>query len=205
MEINTKTEMDHPLQPQLLSTTSINARLKTEHVKLESSDESWIGKYERYVLNFVGSKVTPRQLLGLLQVLKAITVVFLVLTLAANLMYMVFMEILASKQVRVIAGGHRDFMIRFYGLIFSIMAVCIEMDYCAKATTAFYGFKGFLYRGVLLYFIATITSPDPSHYKQIQMQFGDDDALDYDDYISNIDQEIPGSAVAFQMTVSFIL
>jgi hypothetical protein len=72
------------------------------------------------------------------------------------------------------------------------------MDYL-KYTKAFYGFKGFLYRGLLVFFIAIITSPDPTHYALVQSQ-GDDDA-----YMTNTSTEIPGSAVAFQMTASYVL
>jgi hypothetical protein len=204
MEINTANDMEYALHGSSAgprTTTSLNERFDTEHVK-QGSDDSWIGQAEQRIIDFVGNKVTPRQLLSALQILKAVTTCFLFMTLAANIMYIIFVEVVASKQVKQLAGGHRDLLIRLYGLALNAMAILIELDYSkytSKYTKAFYGFKGFLYRGLLIFFIAIITSPDPTHYALVQAQ-GDDDA-----YMANASTEIPGSAVAFQMTASYVL
>jgi hypothetical protein len=200
MEINTTHDMIYPLHGSAhgpRTTTSLNERFDTQHVK-QGSDDSWVGQAEHRIIDFVGNKVTPRQLLSALQILKAVTTCFLFMTLAANIMYIIFVEVVASKQVKQLAGGHRDLLIRLYGFALNAMAILIEMDYL-KYTKAFYGFKGFLYRGLLVFFIAIITSPDPTHYALVQSQ-GDDDA-----YMTNTSTEIPGSAVAFQMTASYVL
>lgn len=204
MEINTTNDMEYALhglsagpRTSTTTTTSLNERFDTEQLK-KGSDDSWLGQAEQRIIDFVGSKVTPRQLLGALQVLKAVATCFLFMTLAANIMYIIFVEVVASKNVKKLAGGHRDFLIRLYGLALNGMALCVEMDFL-EYTKAFFGFKGFLYRGLLILFIAVITSPDPTHYALVQAQ-GDDDT-----YVTSASNDIPGSAVAFQMTASFVL
>ena len=94
--------------------------------------------------------MTPRHLLVVLRILKAVTFCFLVLTLVADLMYIFFLEIAASSDVKALAGGNRDLVIRIYGLFLAGIAVCIELDY-ALVVKSFYGFKGFIARGLLLF------------------------------------------------------
>jgi len=108
---------------------SLNDRLDTNYVDLGGAEESSYGaRYTKTVTGFVGEFVTPRQLLVLIRVLKAVTFVFLILTLAANMMYIIFLEVLASKDVRDIVGGRRDMIIRVYGLFLSIAAIAVEVD-----------------------------------------------------------------------------
>ena len=185
------------------STTSLNERLHTEYVQ-GSNDDSFIGRWRENVIDLVGGIFTPRQLLGVLQVLKAITICFLGFCVLSNLMYMIFLEIIANNQVRTIAGGLRDFAIRLYALALTTMAIFIELNN-EKAVKSFYGFKGFIPRGILLMFIAIVTSPDATHYSYIQANKADDDAF-YDDYVSkSADNNLSGSAVAFQMITSCIM
>ena len=192
--------MDDPSTPR--TTKSLNDRLHTEHVSGKNDDSSFIGRATKNITGFVGEIFSPRQLLGVLQVLKAVTICFLGFGVLANLMYMVFLEMFANSQVKTIAGGTRDLMVRIYALALSVMAILIELNH-AKAVKAFYGFKGFVPRGVLLFFIALITSPDATHYSYVER--GDDDAQ-HDDYVSNnSNHSFNGSAVAFQMTASCIL
>lgn len=110
-------------------------------------------------------------------------------------MYIVFLEILADDEVKDLAGGRRDMIIRVYGLFLAGVAICIELDYAA-VVKSFYGFKGFIPRSLLLFFISSITGAHPLHSGA---QAGDDDIAAY------IAAEIPGSAVVFQMVTSFIL
>ena len=66
---------------------------------------------------------------------------------------------------------------------------------------------------VLLFFIATITSPNPLHaeyaFNRNKNEDTDDNFDDYYDGDDQVDQqvsaEIPGSTVRFQMVISFLL
>ena len=111
-------------------TTSFNEKLDTNYVDLGGAEkDSYGARYTKAVTGFVGDYVTPRQLMSGIRILKAVTFVFLVLTLVANIMYTTFLEVLASKDVRNIVGGRRDMIIRVYGLFISIVTVAIEADY----------------------------------------------------------------------------
>eukprot|EP00980_Cylindrotheca_fusiformis_P011250 scaffold2585_cov135-Cylindrotheca_fusiformis.AAC.2 len=205
MEINTKNDVEYALHESenskratsTTTTTSLNDKFDTQHVR-QSSDGSIVGQAEQRIIDFVGSKVTPRQLLCVLQVLKGITTCFLLMTMAANIMYIVFVEVVASQEVKELAGGHRDLLIRIFGIALNTVAILIELDY-SQYIKEFCGLKGFICRGFMISFIAIVTSPDPTHYALVQAH-GDDDV-----YMSNASNEIPGSAVAFQMTASFVL
>lgn len=109
-------------------TTSLNDRLNTNYVNVAADDTSIDATVTRTITSFVGNFITPRLLLVLLRILKAITFCFLILTLAANLMYIVFLEVAAVKQVKELAGGRRDLIIRIYGLGLIGVALCIELD-----------------------------------------------------------------------------
>jgi hypothetical protein len=117
-----------PTTPGGSRATSLNDRLDTNYVDLGTEENTWAAKYTKFVTGFVGDYVTPRQLLVLIRVLKAVTFVFLILTLAANVMYIIFLELLATNQVRDIVGGRRDMIIRVYGLFLSAVAIAVEVD-----------------------------------------------------------------------------
>ncbi|KAG7346882.1 hypothetical protein IV203_005951 [Nitzschia inconspicua] len=148
-----------------LGTTSLNDKLDINYVDLGKCDDSWSARYTKFVTGFVGDYVTPRQLLVVLRVLKAVTFSFLILTLCADLMYIVFLEVLATKEVKDIVGGRRDMIIRVYGLILTVAAIAIEVD-ASFIVKAFYGFKGYLARGFLLFFISAITGAHPLQMDQ---------------------------------------
>jgi hypothetical protein len=200
-------ERQQPLNPNGsvgTRTTSLNDRLNTDYVNVAGDDSSINAQVTRTICGFVGTFATPRELLVILRILKAITFCFLILTVAANLMYIIFLELLATKEVKVIAGGSRDLIIRIYGLFLSVIAICIELDY-VDVVKSFYGFKGFIPRALLLFFISAITGAHPLHGAEAAR--GDDDAV-YDDVVDDdiyTTSDIPGSAVVFQMVTSFIL
>lgn len=182
-------------------TTSLNDRLDTNYVDLGGAEgNSYGAQYTKTVTDFVGEFVTPRQLLVLIRVLKAVTFVFLILTLAANMMYIIFLEVLATSEVRNIVGGRRDMIIRVYGLFLSGVALAIEVD-VAWVVKSFYGFKGFLARSFLLFFISAITGANPLYQMLNQNVYYDDDAM------ANITSvpDLPMSVVVFQRVTSFFL
>lgn len=213
-----------PIQP-----TSLNDRLNTSYIDVPVDDTSWHAALTRGIVEFVGTMVTPKQMLGVLRVLKAITLSFLVLTIAADLMYMSLLEVFASESLRAQVGGKRDTIIRFYGLVLSAIAIGIEFD-VSKITKNFSGLKGFIPRGFLLFFIATLTRAHPivnnfaggsksssssssSNYANANDDaYADDangdDVAATDDYTYHMQQEaadIPYSSIVFQQVASSIL
>jgi hypothetical protein len=190
-------------------TTSLNDRLNTNFVNVGNDDSSVDATVTRTITGCIGNFITPRKLLIVLRILKAITFCFLILNLAADMMYIVFLEITAEKEVSDLAGGRRDLIIRIYGIFLAVVAICIELDYAA-VVKSFYGFKGFVPRGLLYFFISAITGARPLHIQRVNQAYddayqgGDDDAAYAgDDMYTAI--EIPQSAVVFQMVTSFIL
>jgi hypothetical protein len=148
-----------------VGTASLNEKLDTNYVDLGKSESSWSAQYTKFVAGFVGEFVTPRQLLVVLRVLKALTFCFLILTLLADMMYIVFLEVLATREVKDIVGGRRDMIIRVYGLFLTVAAIAIEVD-ASWIVKSFYGFKGYLARGFLLFFISAITGAHPLQIDQ---------------------------------------
>mmetsp|Transcript_40185 Transcript_40185/g.97077 ORF Transcript_40185/g.97077 Transcript_40185/m.97077 type:complete len:342 (+) Transcript_40185:201-1226(+) len=152
--------------PSALQTTTLNEKLNTDYI-VGADDDGVHAQATRAVTGWVGNFVTPRQLLIVLRILKAVTFCFLVLTVVADLMYIIFLEILATKDVRDIVGGRRDMIIRVYGLLLSGVAIAIETD-VSCIVKSFFGFKGFVARAALLFFIANITGAHPLQEDQLQ-------------------------------------
>ena len=177
---------------------SLNDHLNAEFIDVGTNENAVWAHLVTKIAGFVAKVMSPRMLLIVLRILKAVTICFLILMVIANLMYIFFLEILAGKEVRNLAGGGRDLIIRIYGLFLSFMAVLIEAD-VAPATKQFYGFKGFIPRGLLLFFVSVITAAHPLHGAQ-------DENWDDDAYYDNDDiYQIPNTPVVFQMVTSFIV
>jgi hypothetical protein len=220
---------------QPLNSSRLNSKLATEHIDVPESDDSFQANLTRMIADAVGRFITTKQMLGILRVLKAVTFSFLILTIFADIMYVIFLEILANDDVRVIAGGTRDTIIRLYGLALCFIAIAIEINY-SSVVKRFSGLKGFIPRSLLLFLIAMITSSSPmeDNYSTGQSQQSysnnnDDDAAaasgygnDANGYNANgygnsnsyanddatdVDwsTQYPSSAVNFQMVVSFVL
>ena len=189
------------------STPSLNDRLNTDHIDIDATDQTIFARIVRTISSFVASLCTPRSMLVTLRVLKAVTLSFLVLTFIADLMYIFFVEVLASSAVSAKVGGARDTIIRLYGLILCIVAFVIELG-IGSWIQHFPGLKGFVPRSFLLFLIATITSAHPLHEdhrgknNNVYDDDNDDDTMTYDEQVSN---EIPSSTVVFQMATSLIM
>lgn len=186
--------------------TSLNDRLDTNYVDLgESEGNSYGAQYTKIVTGFVGEFITPRQLMVLIRVLKAVTFVFHILTLAANMMYIVFLEVLATSDVRDIVGGRRDMIIRVYGLFLSGVAIAVEVD-VAWVVKSFYGFKGFFARSFLIFFISAITGANPLYIEERNQMLNQNVYYDDDATASYRDvPDLPMSVVVFQRVTSFFL
>jgi hypothetical protein len=216
-----------PLNPK---NASLNESLQAQYIDLDENDDSMYAHVIRAVSSCVGSLCTPKQVLGLLRVLKAVTLSFLMLSIVANFMFILFVEILSSDEVKAIAGGSRDTILRLYGLGLSLLGVAIELDY-TKVVKKFAGLKGFLPRAVLYFFISQITASHPLaftglnndsnnvNYQAYNNNNSNDDAADEENAVddayaasasqyvaSNVDSfSVPTSAIGFQKVTSLVL
>jgi len=211
-----------PLNP---NNASLNDSLQTQYIDLDQEDDSFLANATRFISKLVGTCCKPKQVLGLLRVLKAVTLSFLILTILADLIYIIFVELASSDEVKLMAGGNRDLILRLYGLGLSFLGLAVELDY-SKVVRRFSGLKGFLPRALLYFFIAQITSSHPvastftgSAYDQNYADDGDDDAADDDadgDDAAGDDAyaaaasyseepQLPATAVGFQRLTSFVL
>lgn len=146
-----------PLNPKH---ANLNDSLQTQYLDVDEQDNSFLANATRTISRFVGSICTPKQVLGLLRVLKAVTLVFLVLTCLADIMYMIFVEFMSSKEVKMLAGGNRDRILRLYGLGLALIGLAIELDF-SRVIKKMAGLKGFLPRAFFYFFIAQITGSHP--------------------------------------------
>jgi hypothetical protein len=219
-----------PINPR---NASLNESLQTQYIDLDDNDDSMTAHAIRAISSCVGSICTPKQVLGLLRVLKAITLSFLMLSIVANLMYILFVEILSSDEVKAIAGGSRDTVLRVYGLGLSLLSVAIELDY-TKVVKKFSGLKGFLPRAVLYFFISQITALHPLAFQNHNNMYNkaynsnnnnnnsNDDGANNNNYENGADDaytasqqyvsttsadtfSVPTSAIGFQRVTSMVL
>lgn len=197
--------------------SGLNEELDIDYLDLQPEDQSLLAKVTRLVAGVVGRCCKPRQILVILRLLKAITFCFLILTVCADIMYIVFVEFIASNATGEQLGGVRDTIIRIYGVALAVLAILIELDVTA-AVKHFSGLKSFIPRGLLLFFVAMITTAHPLQRATDQSgsssgagagddayQQGDDYVVDDDATSGIVEAPMPYSAVAFQMVVSWVL
>lgn len=186
--------------------TKLKHRLDASHIDVKETDHSCTATIVRMTTSCVVHLFTPRQILGFLRLLKAVTFCFLILSIIADAMYIIFLEIMATGSVRRMAGGSRDLILRLYGLALAIFAIAIELD-VRGVVKKLSGLKGFIARGFLLFFVAVLTGSHPSNQWEYGAAFfqGDDDDS-YSQYANaQIAAEIPSSAIGFQLVTSVIL
>lgn len=216
-----------PLQLPRQKTSGLNKSLNTEYIDIPREDDSAFAACTRCCTKCLGACCSPRFLLVVLRILKALTFAFLVFNIAANAMFLIFAEILVSGEVYAKIGGVRDTAIRIYGLVLTVLALMIEVDF-DRVVKHISGLKSFVPRAFLLFFIAAITAPTPLHrsfigsagtyaeeygddqYDDDQNQDQYDDALYddryYDAYVDKqVSDEIPSSTILFQMVTSITL
>mmetsp|Transcript_20551 Transcript_20551/g.37077 ORF Transcript_20551/g.37077 Transcript_20551/m.37077 type:complete len:275 (-) Transcript_20551:451-1275(-) len=172
-----------------INISGLNRRLRTEFIDVDPNDESIGASLIRGIVGLVGSCFTPRQILVALRLLKAITVAFIALTAAANMVYISCVEFVSDPSPNPYFGHRRDTVLRLYGLAFAILALLIELDKFVMKN--FKVLKGFLARFGLLFFVAMVSYCHPAQFE--------------DDYNNGYDSGIPMSAVVFQMVASSVL
>ena len=197
-----------------IAISGLNEELDINYLDLQPEDQSLLAKITRLVAGAVSMCCKPRQILVILRLLKAITFCFLLLTVCADVMYIVFVEFIGSNATGEQFGGVRDTIIRIYGVALAVLAILIELDITA-AVKHFSGLKSFIPRSLLLFFVAMITLAHPLQWTTDQSggsgavddvyQQGDDYVVDDDATSGSVEAPMPYSAVAFQMVVSCVL
>lgn len=230
MHSTTSSHYTERQEPLVVATTGLNDRLLAQHTDVPDDDSSCSANLVRVICRFVASILTPRQVLGIIRVLKAITFCFLVLNILSNLMYLLFVHLAANWQVRQMAGGARDTLIRIYGIVLCLIALAVEID-VTKVVKKFSGLKGFIARALFMFLIAAITSSKPIYSKEMFTRVINDDYVPNDDGDENAEDDkdedgddakdddggmysylaydptssIPSSAVNFQMVTASVL
>ena len=172
-----------------INISGLNRRLRTEFIDVDPNDDSVGASLIRGIVGLVGSCFTPRQILVALRLLKAITVAFIALTTAANMVYISCVEFVMDADPNPYFGHRRDTVLRLYGLVFAVLALLIELDKFVMKN--FKVLKGFLARFGLLFFVATVTYCHPAGVEAQASYSGG--------------SGIPTSAVIFQMVASSVL
>lgn len=180
-----------------INISGLNRRLRTEFIDVDPADDSVSASLIRGIVGLVGSCFTPRQILVALRLLKAITVAFVALTAAANMVYISCVEFVSEPTANPYFGHRRDTVLRLYGLAFAVLALLIELDKFVMKN--FKVLKGFLARFGLLFFVSTVTYCHPA-----QLDNGNGNGNGYNDGY-NDGTGIPMSAVVFQMVASSVL
>lgn len=190
-----------PLNPK---TTRLNDAIQTQYIDVDKEDTSPFANCSRSISKVVGSVFTPRQVLGLLRVLKAITLAFIVLTILANCMYVIFVEIMPHRSIREQAGGTRDIILRVYAFALSILGVLIELDFDSVVERVLF-LKAFVPRALLYFLIANITASPPRIFDE-SGQYSSKTYSDDDQSFSSLNSvQLPTSAIGFQRVSSFVL
>lgn len=131
----------------------LNETLNTQHLDLDPNDSSCYASCTRMAAGCVGVICTPHRMLMVMRILKAVTFSFLLLTIAADILYIIFVDFLSG----VGDDGTRGMVVRFYGLGLALLAILIELD-VKSAVASFPALKGFIPRALLLFLIAVITN-----------------------------------------------
>uniref|UniRef100_A0A7S2P617 Uncharacterized protein n=1 Tax=Leptocylindrus danicus TaxID=163516 RepID=A0A7S2P617_9STRA len=152
----------------------------------------------------VGLCCTPKQIVVIMRLLKAFTFSFLVLNVCSEFMYIFFVTFMdVEDQQTKSEGAVRDSIIRLYGIAMAVIAAAIELDIEMFSRTYFSGFKPYIPRSFLLFFIATI-----SHAHRYDVGGNEQKGQQNDDYIYDDDTTsgaVPGSAVVFDIVTSMVL
>jgi hypothetical protein len=163
----------------------LNETLNTQHLDLDPNDGSCIASCTRLTASCVGVICTPHRMLMVMRILKAVTFSFLLLTIAADILYIIFVDFLSG----VGDDGFRGMIVRFYGLGLAVLAILIELD-VKSAVASFPALKGFIPRALLLLFIAVITNVTyQSNHNQSKSTYNQNRSLTayYDDAVNATD------------------
>jgi len=196
------------------SNSNYNEKLDPQHLDIAPNDESMCASLIRGVASIVGGLFSPKRLIVVFRLLKALTFCCLCLTISAELIYLFVVELQVSSDVSKKIGGLRDTILRFYGVALAVVAIFVELEMKIVDNNCPM-MKSYIPRSMLLLFITTVSGTSPiigyenrlfSKYRN--KQYDDDENSGYMYYNTDnslIADEVPGSAVAFQAATTFFL
>jgi len=214
----TKTDRESPIvasDSYYNSNSNYNEKLDPQHLDINPNDESVGAQLIRGIASLVGGLFSPKRLIVVFRLLKALTFCCLCLTIAAELIYLFVVALQVSSDVSKKIGGLRDTILRFYGVALAVVAIFVELEMKIVDNNCPM-MKSYIPRSLLLLFITTVSGTTPiigyenrlfSKYRN--RKYDDDEVsssyLYYTEDNALIANEVPGSAVAFQAATTFIL
>jgi len=175
--------------------TIYNEKINTKYVDVSENDISIMGQLVKSVTSLVGGLFSPKRLIVVFRLLKALTFCCLCLTVTAELIYLFIVEFQVTDDVLKKIGGTRDELLRIYGIGLALSAIFIELDMTIVDIHYPY-MRAFLPRSMLLMFVTAISGVTPI--------IGYENLDNTDDGVL-IANEVPRNAVAFQVTTNFFL
>jgi hypothetical protein len=159
------------------SYTNFNESLDASHIDVSPKDQSMTASVVRTMTSSVAKVFSPRSVIILLRLLKAVTFVLLSFTIVANLTFIFVLESLSDEIISKV-GGNRERMMRLYAVVLAFLAILIELD-IAVTKKHWSGLKGFFPRSLFLYMISVMTASAPIiHYERVHNRSSKSD----DDY-----------------------
>lgn len=161
------------------SYTNFNESLDASHIDVSPKDQSMTASVVRTMTSSVAKVFSPRSVIILLRLLKAVTFVLLSFTIVANLTFIFVLESLSDEIISKV-GGNRERMMRLYAVVLAFLAILIELD-IAVTKKHWSGLKGFFPRSLFLYMISVMTASAPIiHYERVHNRSSNND--DYGSY-----------------------
>ena len=196
----------------------LNSRLKTDCVDVSPEDTSLRAKYVRFMAPKVGRMFTPRKMIALLRILKALTFFFIVLDVVADIIFISMVEARASVETQAKLGGHRDLVVRAFAVFVAIIVALIELDH-SKVKDYFSGFKPFITRSVLIIFVSILTNTPPiiayerrsnaasnsSYSSSSGSSYSNSYGYNTSSKATSISDEIPQGFITFQSASSWLV
>jgi len=198
------------------SNSNYKVNLDAQHLDIAANDESCGAQLIRGVASIVGGLFSPKRLIVVFRLLKALTFCCLCLTIAAELIYLFVVELQVTANVSKKIGGLRDTILRFYGVALAVVAIFVELEMKIVDNNCPM-MKSYIPRSMLLLFITTVSGTAPiigyenRLFSQYRNRKYDDDGQNTGSYMyynednALIANEVPGSAVAFQAATTFFL
>jgi len=107
--------------------TAYNEKLDSVHVDIPGNEDSVKAELVMIISSKVGSLISPKFLIVLFRIQKALTSFCLLLTIIAELVWLVVMMIIGEDLFNII-GGRRDAVLRVFGVVLAVLSFLIEQD-----------------------------------------------------------------------------
>lgn len=139
--------------------TTYNEKLNSAHVDVPGNEDSVTAELVMIMSSKVGSMINPKHLIVLFRIQKALTSLCLLLTILAEVTWIIIMIIIEEDLLNIV-GGKRDAMLRGFGIVLSILALLIEQDIMIVEYIPI--MKFFLMRFCMISFISCLSKTHPA-------------------------------------------